>query len=296
MFAHLASLLALDLSDNTISSIPGNVLDGTPALQKQNNSLPEVALQPLNNLHDPFLLNLSLNHLTNAFSKLGSLSTLSLKLNYLQVILKNLFQVFPKLMTPHQKFLTSENENADYDATSANQVMHTEAVNNKNIVRWRYKLLLLLPKLLLLSVQIFHIAFYSSDMKFAHGLLFLFNPPISQPYPNSVALNIKTRVVKESSLHQQFLQLQNQLLQIHWSLFWDCWENVTNLTVTIVQTYKYYSGGVFIPIFGLIGIIGNIFTLTVRSRPKFKDCFHKLLFSSACYKAIFIISGGINYT
>ena len=103
-------------------------------------------------------------------------------------------------------------------------------------------------------------------------------------------------VVKESSLHQQFLQLQNQLLQIHWSLFWDCWENVTNLTVTIVQTYKYYSGGIFIPIFGLIGIIGNIFTLTVRSRPKFKDCFHKLLFSLACYDTIFIICGGINYT
>ena len=77
VFAQLASLLALDRSHNTISLLPGNVLDGTPALQKQNNSLSEVAPQ--------------------AFSKLGSLSTLSLNHNYLQVIPKNLFQDSPKL-------------------------------------------------------------------------------------------------------------------------------------------------------------------------------------------------------
>ena len=44
MFVHLVSILALD---------------GTPALQKQNNYLSEVAPQLLNNLHDLLFNNLS---------------------------------------------------------------------------------------------------------------------------------------------------------------------------------------------------------------------------------------------
>lgn len=66
-------------------------------------------------------------------------------------------------------------------------------------------------------------------------------------------------------------------------------------------------------IFGLIGVIGNILTLCVLSRPKFcvgvitkgvgdisicfsQDCFHQLLLSLACYDTIFITCGGINYS
>eukprot|EP00092_Neocalanus_flemingeri_P018500 GFUD01020025.1.p1 GENE.GFUD01020025.1~~GFUD01020025.1.p1 ORF type:complete len:402 (+),score=67.71 GFUD01020025.1:193-1398(+) len=76
----------------------------------------------------------------------------------------------------------------------------------------------------------------------------------------------------------------------------DCGADPTNFTLAIVQNYRYYFDGVLVSIFGFIGIIGNIFTLIVLARPKFKDCFHKLLFALACYDTIFIICGGINYT
>ena len=62
------------------------------------------------------------------------------------------------------------------------------------------------------------------------------------------------------------------------------------------QNYRYYFGGVLVSIFGIIGIIGNILTLSVLTKPKFKGCFYKLLFALACYDTIFIVCGGIKST
>ena len=76
----------------------------------------------------------------------------------------------------------------------------------------------------------------------------------------------------------------------------DCGPDPSNVTMAIVQNFRYYFDGVLVSIFGFIGIIGNILTIIVLMRPKFKDCFHKLLLALACYDTIFIICGGINYT
>ena len=111
---------------------------------------------------------------------------------------------------------------------------------------------------------------------------------------------------KEECLHYschpklfQFLKLQNESsfkIKIHWSLIWNYWESVTNSTATIEVTYKCYSSGVLTPILGLIATIGIIFTITMQSRPKFKDCFLKLLISLACCGSIIITCRVINHT
>ena len=85
-------------------------------------------------------------------------------------------------------------------------------------------------------------------------------------------------------------------IKIHWPLIGNYWESVTNSTATIEVTYKCYSSGVLTPILGLIATIGIIFTITMQSRPKFKDCFLKLLISLACYGSIIITCRVINHT
>lgn len=80
--------------------------------------------------------------------------------------------------------------------------------------------------------------------------------------------------------------------------------NITNISLesneTLVDTsssdYRYYFDGVFVSFFGIIGMFGNILTLCVLSRPKFKDCFHNLLLTLACFDSLYIMCGGISYS
>jgi len=72
-----------------------------------------------------------------------------------------------------------------------------------------------------------------------------------------------------------------------------CGEMIEN---TIVNTYKYYCDGILVFIIGLVGIIGNICSILVLSRPKLQDCFHQLLIALAAFDILYIVCGGINYT
>lgn len=80
--------------------------------------------------------------------------------------------------------------------------------------------------------------------------------------------------------------------------------NITNVSLETNETlvdnsnwdYGYIFDGVCVSVFGVFGMLGNVLTLCVLSRPKFKDCFHKLLFSLAFFDSLFILFGGINYS
>ena len=83
---------------------------------------------------------------------------------------------------------------------------------------------------------------------------------------------------------------------------------------TVYFLWRYYFDGVFVSVFGIVGMLGNVLTLCVLSRKKFKvgseffwgrglswyyltqDCFHKLLLTLACFDSLFILCGGINYS
>merc|ERR1711936_1109849 len=71
-----------------------------------------------------------------------------------------------------------------------------------------------------------------------------------------------------------------------------CGEMTDNMTV---NSYKYYCGGVLVFIIGLVGILGNICSIIVLSRPKLQDCFHQLLIALAAFDILYIVCGGINY-
>lgn len=73
-------------------------------------------------------------------------------------------------------------------------------------------------------------------------------------------------------------------------------EKECNMGATSSGDYKYYFDGVFVSVFGIIGMFGNVLSLCVLSRPKFKDCFHKLLLTLACFDSLFILCGGISYS
>jgi len=64
----------------------------------------------------------------------------------------------------------------------------------------------------------------------------------------------------------------------------------------VVVNYKYICDGVLVSIIGFLGVLGNIISLLVLSKPKLRDCFHQLLFALACYDTVYIVIGGINYT
>jgi len=63
-----------------------------------------------------------------------------------------------------------------------------------------------------------------------------------------------------------------------------------------VRNYKYYCDGLLVSIIGCLGIMGNLFSIFVLSKPKLQDCFHRLLLTLACFDTIYIIIGGLNYT
>jgi len=64
----------------------------------------------------------------------------------------------------------------------------------------------------------------------------------------------------------------------------------------VVVNYKYICDGLLVSIIGCLGVLGNIISLRVLSKPKLKDCFHQLLFALACFDTVYIVIGGINYT
>eukprot|EP00090_Calanus_glacialis_P018966 TRINITY_DN29289_c0_g1_i1.p1 TRINITY_DN29289_c0_g1~~TRINITY_DN29289_c0_g1_i1.p1 ORF type:complete len:381 (-),score=37.07 TRINITY_DN29289_c0_g1_i1:225-1367(-) len=64
----------------------------------------------------------------------------------------------------------------------------------------------------------------------------------------------------------------------------------------VVVNYKYICDGLLVSIIGCLGVMGNIISLLVLSKPKLKDCFHQLLFALACFDTVYIVIGGINYT
>jgi len=65
--------------------------------------------------------------------------------------------------------------------------------------------------------------------------------------------------------------------------------------VTVIN-YKYYCDGILVSIIGCLGVLGNLFSIFVLSKPKLQDCFHQLLIALACFDTTYIIIGGINYT
>ena len=65
---------------------------------------------------------------------------------------------------------------------------------------------------------------------------------------------------------------------------------------SVLKNYKFYCDGILVSFFGIIGVIGNITSIIVLSRPNFSDTFHKLLISLAVFDTAYIIFGGINYT
>jgi len=64
----------------------------------------------------------------------------------------------------------------------------------------------------------------------------------------------------------------------------------------VVLNYKYICDGVLVSIIGCLGVLGNIISLRVLSKPKLRDCFHQLLLALACFDTVYIVIGGINYT
>jgi len=71
-----------------------------------------------------------------------------------------------------------------------------------------------------------------------------------------------------------------------------CGEHSENQVVSI---YQYYFGGILVSSIGLFGILGNICSILVLSRPKLQDCFHQLLIALAIFDILYILCGGINY-
>eukprot|EP00096_Caligus_rogercresseyi_P007746 TRINITY_DN25769_c0_g1_i1.p1 TRINITY_DN25769_c0_g1~~TRINITY_DN25769_c0_g1_i1.p1 ORF type:complete len:392 (+),score=106.63 TRINITY_DN25769_c0_g1_i1:125-1300(+) len=63
-----------------------------------------------------------------------------------------------------------------------------------------------------------------------------------------------------------------------------------------VKIYGFWFDGVLLSIVGLFGLVGNILSLVVLSRPKLRDVFHRLLSALACFDILYIVCGGINYT
>jgi len=63
-----------------------------------------------------------------------------------------------------------------------------------------------------------------------------------------------------------------------------------------VINYKYICDGLLVSIIGCLGVLGNLFSIYVLSKPKLRDCFHQLLLALACFDTTYIIIGGINYT
>ena len=72
-----------------------------------------------------------------------------------------------------------------------------------------------------------------------------------------------------------------------------CGELTENSTVDF---YKYYCDGVLVLTIGLVGILGNICSILVLSRPRLQDCFHQLLIALASFDILYIVCGGVNYT
>ena len=72
-----------------------------------------------------------------------------------------------------------------------------------------------------------------------------------------------------------------------------CGELTENPTVYI---YKYYCGGLLVSTIGIVGILGDVCSILVLSRPKLQDCFHQLLIALAAFDILYILCGGINYT
>jgi len=64
----------------------------------------------------------------------------------------------------------------------------------------------------------------------------------------------------------------------------------------LVETFKFVCEGVLVAVIGLVGVIGNVLSLIVLSKPRLRDAFHNLLFALACFDTIYIVFGGINYT
>jgi len=64
----------------------------------------------------------------------------------------------------------------------------------------------------------------------------------------------------------------------------------------VVVNYQYICDGLLVSIIGFLGVVGNIISLLVLSKPKLRDCFHQLLFALACFDTVYIVIGGINYT
>jgi len=64
----------------------------------------------------------------------------------------------------------------------------------------------------------------------------------------------------------------------------------------LVESFKYIADGILVSLVGTIGVLGNISSLLVLSRPRLRDCFHNLLFALACFDTLYIVFGGINYT
>ena len=67
-------------------------------------------------------------------------------------------------------------------------------------------------------------------------------------------------------------------------------------TDSTVINFKYYCDGLLVSIFGCLGIVGNILSISVLARPKLRDCFHQLLLALACFDILYICFGGVKYT
>ena len=52
----------------------------------------------------------------------------------------------------------------------------------------------------------------------------------------------------------------------------------------LVETFKYVCDGILVSLVGLVGVIGNLTSLFVLSRPKLRDAFHNLLFALGTHR------------